>query len=95
MSEENKTVELKDEELEKVTGGVTQNEDGTYNILADETFRRNGYDYNVIYNNYNVGLDTLIWVEIFWFDSDGRLINHDVNTETVERLLSFGGYISK
>ena len=40
MSEENKTVELKDEELEKVSGGITQNADGTYNIQEGEKFNR-------------------------------------------------------
>ena len=32
MSEENKTVELNDEELEKVSGGFTKNSDGTFNL---------------------------------------------------------------
>ena len=97
MSEENKIVELKDEDLEKVSGGFAQNEDGTYNILAGETFGHavngGGYYYTVLDDNYNVGLDTYIRVEEFWVGPDDMLIEFKVTTETVRGLLHRDGYM--
>ena len=95
MSEQNKTVELNDEELSRVTGGCTQNEDGTYNILKGEFFSYGSELFSVLDNNYNVGLDTLIRVEYFLEGPDGRLKDYYITTQTAGMLLYYGGYISE
>ena len=97
MSEENKKVELNDDELSKVTGGVTQNEDGTYNILKEEFFSYGTIYYRVLYDNYNVGLDEQIWVEYFSENpaNNGMIMDNSLTKETVGMLLYYCGYISK
>ena len=87
MSEENKTVELKDEELEKVSGGWSQNEDGTYNIYKDETFTMGLVTYNVLETKLNVTLETFIMCEIFVTYENGNLKEHDMSLERVGSLL--------
>ena len=91
----NKINELNDDELSKVTGGFTQNEDGTYNILKEEYFSYGTEHYRVLYDNYNVGLDEQIWVEYFSEDPNGMLMDNYLTTETVGMLLYYCGYISK
>ena len=52
MSKENKTIELRDEELEKVTGGFTltreQYESGNYNLEGNMTIEFEGDVYQLV-----------------------------------------------
>ena len=88
--------ELNDDELSKVTGGFTQNEDGTYNILKEEFFSYGTNHYRVLYDNYNVGLDAQILVEYFSENpANGMIMDNYITEETVGMLLYHCGYISK
>ena len=77
MSEENKTVELKDEELEEVVGGYTKNIDGTYNLKTGETICKSIGGFNcsfVILNDYqNITLNDLVYAEHCVEYADGGL----------------------
>ena len=82
-----KAVELTDEEMEKVVGGWSQNEDGTYNIYEDETFEITGRVFNVLETKLNVTLETFISCEIFVTYENGNLKEHDISLERVGSLL--------
>ena len=74
---------LTNEELKQVSGGWTENSDGTYNIYDGEYFHDGYLVYRVVGNYSNIGLDTFIDVNQFAVDDDGNLIR----PSTVSRML--------
>ena len=76
MSEENKIVELKEEDLEKVNGGgsYSQNEDGSYNINYGEGFKHDCYTYVVKQDVRNAWLWTTVYCDYYEEDSKGKLL---------------------
>lgn len=89
MSEENKTVQLTDEDLKKVTGGMILNEDGTYNIYAGECFHCGRTTYTAIETKLNATLDTDIKFEYYIEDKDGQLAEYGDTIIKVEYLLHY------
>ena len=83
--------ELKDEELEKVTGGWSQNEDGTYNVYEGETFAYNNILYNVLETKLNATLDSFVRCEYIVSFEDGSTVNIGVSNFLIWRVLY--GYI--
>ena len=66
--DKSKAIELSDEEMEKVVGGWSQNEDGTYNIYDVDSFIISGRVISVLETKLNATLDTKILCE--WFIRD-------------------------
>ena len=80
MTEENKTVQLKEEELEKVNGGYTVNEDGTYSFKMGEMYITtlglidHTTLYDVAYDQTNVSKDSYVNCYCYEIDAQGDLI---------------------
>ena len=70
---------LIDEELHQVSGGWTDNGDGTYNIFEGETFHDGYLVYRVVGNYSHIGLDRFIDVMQFAVDDDGNLMRPSID----------------
>ena len=87
MPEENKTVELKDNELNMVVGGLSQNSDGTYNVYVGDIFRYANIVIVAQETKLNVTLDTNINCEYCMEDENGDLKDFGRCIHTVGELL--------
>ena len=65
MSEENKTVELNEEQLGKVSGGFTKNSDGTFNLKKYDAFTGGALNnrFTILQDYNNITLDDRVFVE--------------------------------
>ena len=96
MSEENKAIELNDEDLEKVSGGgsYSQNEDGSYNINYGEHFTHHGcYTFTVLEDVRNAQLWSKVYCEWCVEDSEGNLLQNDCKYCQVKEILFGYGYL--
>ena len=88
MSEEKKTVELKEEELEKISGGsYSQNEDGSYNINYGEGFKHGFCTYVVKQDVRNAWLWTTVYCDYYEEDSKGKLLQDNQWYYSVKEIL--------
>ena len=65
MLEENKTVELNEEQLGKVSGGFTKNSDGTFNLKKYVVFTGGALNnrFTILQDYNNITLDDSVFVE--------------------------------
>ena len=67
--------ELLSSELEQVTGGFSQNEDGTYNIYKGDGFVGKRVSYTALVTCLNATLRTEVLCDMFDTDADGNYLN--------------------
>ena len=84
----NKLKELTDEELNMVTGGWSQNEDGTYNIYVGDFFRKGNYVFTVEKTKLNATLDTEVACEWVREGKNGNLADWGGTICTIDYLLN-------
>lgn len=85
--EENRKRELTEEELEHVTGGFTDNGNGTYNIYYGETFYDGRMSFTPTETKLNVTKTDHIQCDWFREDSSGSLKDYGHSNVDVHTLL--------
>ena len=63
LKKSKETVDLKEEQLDKVSGGFTKNPDGTFNLRKYEVLSGKIYTFTILQDYYNLMLNDRVFVE--------------------------------